>query len=96
MEGDALQRLIGFTYGLQDAGISFSLDCVRDAIMVTVPFPDRYLEAEFFADGHVEIQSFGPPASAIASPSPDDLLSAVIASMGSAEGPDPLDALFRD
>lgn len=38
MDQSALTRLIGFVQGLQDARISFSLDCVRDAIMITIPF----------------------------------------------------------
>ena len=94
MGDNELGHLIRFVQGLQDAHISYSLDSVRDAIMVTIPFPDRYIEAEFFADGRVEVQSFGPPASQVATCSPEDLLRVVVAGMESAEGPDPLDALF--
>jgi hypothetical protein len=49
-----------FLFALQDAKITFRLDCVRDAIMVVIPTPSSYYEVEFFADGHIERQIFGP------------------------------------
>jgi len=30
--------------------------------MVIVPAPSRYYEIEFFSDGHIESQVFGPPS----------------------------------
>ncbi|WP_058188091.1 hypothetical protein [Terracidiphilus gabretensis] len=48
---------------LQRLEISYQLDCVRDAIMVIVPTPSKYYEIEFFADGHIETQLFGPQSS---------------------------------
>jgi hypothetical protein len=45
---------------LQSSKIQFKLDCVRDAVMVVVPTPSTYYEVEFFADGHIEAQTFGP------------------------------------
>jgi hypothetical protein len=57
---NSLAQLLEFLARLQSSKISFSLDCVRDAIMVIVPAPSKYHEIEFFADGHIEIQTFGP------------------------------------
>ena len=62
--------------------------------MVTIPGPGRYLEAEFFADGHVEVQSFGPPSSEVVTTSPDELFRLIVDSVDTSEGPDPLDTLF--
>jgi hypothetical protein len=30
--------------------------------MVVVPSPSTYYEIEFFADGHIEVQTFGTPS----------------------------------
>ena len=57
---DALEQLLQFLLTLRENKIHFSLDCVREAIMVTVPTPSQYYEIEFFADGHIETQTFGP------------------------------------
>jgi hypothetical protein len=35
---------------------------VRDAVMVALRSPSTYYEIEFFADGHIEVQSFGQPS----------------------------------
>lgn len=86
MGDNALAALIVFVEGLQAANISYSLGCSRDAIMVTIPFPDRYVEAEFFSDGHTEVQSFGPPASDVQEFSPGELLEAVIEHMNAESG----------
>lgn len=45
---------------LQNSKTDYMLDCVREAIMVIIPTPHKYYEIEFFADGHVESQTFGP------------------------------------
>ena len=59
---NSLEQLLQFISRLQDLKISYRLECVRDAIMVIVPTPSRYYEIEFFADGHIESQTFGPSA----------------------------------
>ncbi|MGA9720316.1 MAG: hypothetical protein WBQ79_18705 [Acidobacteriaceae bacterium] len=60
---NSLEQLIEFLSQLADAHIQFDLKCVRDAIMVTVVSPGAYYEIEFFADGHIEVQTFGPASS---------------------------------
>jgi hypothetical protein len=57
---NALGQLLDFLSELQEAKIHFTLKCVRDAIMVTVVSPNTYYEIEFFADAHIEVQTFGP------------------------------------
>jgi hypothetical protein len=57
-----LEQLLHFISSLRDAKIHFHLDCVREAIMVVIPTPASYYEVEFFADGHIESQTFGPAA----------------------------------
>jgi hypothetical protein len=51
-----------FISQLQDARIQFDLKCVREAIMVALRSPSTYYEIEFFADGHIEVQTFGTPS----------------------------------
>jgi hypothetical protein len=55
-----LEQLLQFIFSLQEAKVQFRLDCVRDAIMVVVPTPSSYYEVEFFGDGRIESQTFGP------------------------------------
>ncbi len=55
-------QLLQFLSELQDAKIQFDLKCVRDAIMVTVVSPSTYYEIEFFADGHIAVETFGSPS----------------------------------
>jgi hypothetical protein len=55
-------QIIEFTSRLNLARIPFNLTSVREAIMVTVRGPSTYYEIEFFADGHIEVQTFGPPS----------------------------------
>jgi hypothetical protein len=55
---NALEQLLRFLAGLQDAKIRYTLDSVRDAIMVVIPTPSSYYEVEFFSDGHIEVQTF--------------------------------------
>ena len=59
---NALEQLLSFVESLRTAKIHFTLGCSRDAIMVIVPSPSHYFEIEFFADGHIEAQTFGPPS----------------------------------
>jgi len=55
-----LEQLLHFISSLRAAQIHFSLEAVREAIMVVIPTPANYYEVEFFADGHIESQAFGP------------------------------------
>ena len=59
---NSLEQLLQFISRLQDGRIQFDLKCVRDAIMVAVVSPSTYYEIEFFADGHIEVQTFGLPS----------------------------------
>ena len=59
---NSLEQLLHFICRLQDSRIQFDLKCVRDAIMGAVRSPSTYYEIEFFADGHIEVQTFGPPS----------------------------------
>ena len=59
---NTLENLLHFISQMQDARIQFDLKCVRDAIMVALRSPSTYYEIEFFADGHVEVQTFGTPS----------------------------------
>ena len=59
---NSLEQLLQFISKLQDGRIQFDLKCVRDAIMVALRSPSTYYEIEFFADGHIEAQSFGTPS----------------------------------
>jgi hypothetical protein len=56
---NSLEQLLQFISQLQDARIQFDLKCVRDAIMVALRSPSTYYEIESFADGHIEVQTFG-------------------------------------
>jgi hypothetical protein len=62
---NSLEQLLQFISQLQDGRIQFDLKCVRDAIMVAVRSPNTYYEIEFFADGHIEVQTFGTPSQVI-------------------------------
>ena len=55
---NGLEQLLEFISRLQEERIQFDLKCVRDAIMVALRSPSAYYEIEFFADGHIEVQSF--------------------------------------
>jgi len=56
---NSLEQLLEFLSALRDAKVHFDLKSVRDAIMVTVVSPSTYYEIEFFADGQIEVQTFG-------------------------------------
>lgn len=57
---NSLEQLLEFVFRLQTANIHFTLQCTRDAIMVAIVSPSTYYEVEFFGDGHVEVQTWGP------------------------------------
>ena len=56
------EQLLEFSSQLQDGRIQFDLKCVRDALLVALPSPSIYYEIEFFADGDIEVQTFGLPS----------------------------------
>ena len=74
---NSLEALLDFVIRLQIAKIHYKLDCVRDAILVVVPTPSKYYEVEFFADGRIESQTFGP-AGWVERPTLDEIARAVI------------------
>ncbi len=45
--------------------------------MVTVASPSHYHEIEFFSDGHIEVQSFGP-GSPVTRSGADEICEAII------------------
>lgn len=55
---NVLGSVLAFTQTLQEKRISYTLDSIRDAIMVRVAVPGERWEIEFFADGGVEIERF--------------------------------------
>ena len=55
---NAMEQLLEFIARLRAAKIQFMLDCQREAIMVTTVTPLAYYEVEFFADGHIDVQTF--------------------------------------
>ena len=59
---NSLESFLQFISRLRDSGIQFDLKCHRDAIMVALRSPSTYYEIEFFADGHIEVQTFGTPS----------------------------------
>jgi len=74
---NSLENLLNFLQSLRDVKIRYNLDCVRDAIMVIVPAPSKHYEIEFFADGHLEVQTFGP-SSLVTSSTAEELLQLII------------------
>jgi len=59
---NSLEQLLEFISRLEHGGIHYDLKSVRDAVMVCVVSPSTYHEIEFFADGHIEVQTYGPPS----------------------------------
>jgi len=56
---DSLQKLLDFLVELDQRHIAFALSRCRDeAIMVQAAVPGERWEIEFFADGHVEFETF--------------------------------------
>jgi len=55
-----LEKVREFVARLKDAKIHYTLQSVREALMVTVVSPSAYYEVEFFGDGHIEVQTWGP------------------------------------
>ncbi len=49
---------LAFLDRLEEAGLSYRLDHVREALMVSVAIPGERWEIEFFEDGSVEVEKF--------------------------------------
>jgi hypothetical protein len=63
---NSLENLLGFLRKLDQHKIFFRLSRPRDeAIMVEIVVPGERWEVEFFADGHTEIEIFGPSSGVI-------------------------------
>jgi hypothetical protein len=56
----SLGKLLDFLHRLDTEKIQYRLDCDRDAVMVVLVAPNKYYEVEFFEDGRVELQTWGP------------------------------------
>jgi hypothetical protein len=63
---NSLENLLEFLRKLDRHKIFFRLSRPRDeAIMVEIVVPGERWEVEFFADGHTEIEIFGPSSGVI-------------------------------
>jgi hypothetical protein len=54
----SLGKLLTFLDRLEAHDIYYTLDHVRDSVMVTVAVPGQRWEVEFFEDSHVEVEIF--------------------------------------
>lgn len=77
VQPNPLTQLLRFVFKLQHENIQFRLECVRDSIMVCIPTPSKHYEVEFFEDGHIDVQKFGP-ASAVEITDFDSVMEAVL------------------
>jgi hypothetical protein len=59
---NSFEQLLEFISRLEEGRIHYDLKSVRDAVMVCVVSPSEYYEIEFFADAHIEVQTYGPPS----------------------------------
>ena len=58
---EPFQKLLDFLSDLEKRKIFHRLGQIRpEAIMVEIAVPGERWEVEFFADGHVEVEVFGP------------------------------------
>ena len=53
-----MKKLYAFLEQLEEAGIFFTLQRIRESIMVNVVVPGERWEVEFFEDGHVVVERF--------------------------------------
>ena len=53
-----MKKLYTFLKKLEEAGIFFTLQRIRESIMVNVVVPGERWEVEFFEDGHVVLERF--------------------------------------
>jgi hypothetical protein len=58
---DSLKRLLEFLTEIERRKISYRLEHIRaEALMVIIAVPGQRLEVEFFSDGQIELERFGP------------------------------------
>ncbi|MDR2686369.1 MAG: conjugal transfer protein TraF [Oscillospiraceae bacterium] len=55
---NGLEKLIRFLDELEAKKIYFKLGKIRGSILVEIAVPGERWEAEFFGDGHVEVERF--------------------------------------
>jgi len=55
---DGLKRLIEFLDKLDEVGIYYRLNKIRDSILVEIAVPGQRWEVEFMEDGSIEIEKF--------------------------------------
>ena len=80
-EVNSLEQLLFFLFRLGEEKIHFTLQCSRiDALTVVIPAASRYYEIDFYADGQIECQTFGP-AGYVEAVSLEDITSQVIAAL---------------
>ncbi len=54
-----MEKLLGFLSELEERNIFYRLSHVREeTIMVEIAVPGERWEVEFFADGHLEVETF--------------------------------------
>ena len=53
-----MKKLYTFLKKLEEEGIFFTLQRIRESIMVNVVVPGERWEVEFFEDGHVVVERF--------------------------------------
>jgi hypothetical protein len=53
-----LQELIAFVTRLDEEGLWYRLERIRDTILVMVSTPGTRWEVEYFADGRIEVERF--------------------------------------
>lgn len=60
MTVNAMEQLLAFLRHLETYKTHYTLGSFRDAIMVTIRTASRVYEVEFFTDGTIEVETFGP------------------------------------
>ena len=53
-----MNNLYGFLIKLEEHNIFYSLNRIRESILVNIVVPGERWEVEFFEDGHIEIERF--------------------------------------
>ena len=54
----SIEKIIAFLDKLEEKKIYYKLGKIRDSILVEIAVPGERWEAEFFEDGHVEVERF--------------------------------------
>jgi hypothetical protein len=72
---NSLRMLTDFVTTLEERKISYRLEHNReDSIMVIIAIPGERWEAEFFGDGHVELEVFRSQSAGLETPTVEELL----------------------